>query len=218
MNDLPSLQHLLIFGGSFDPPHYGHIKTAQAIQNHFHFDRFVFLPCKTPLLKNTTIASAAQRLTMLRRALPNTFQIDCRELQRNTPSYTVETLQSIREEVGTVLPITLLLGEDAFAQLPAWHHWETLLSLAHLLVIKRKGAHSIKDNRVLQDTLHQHEVFEKKALLTRPSGCIFRFDAGNYPISSTEVRAKLIANECVNEALPPDVYTYIQQEGLYRAV
>lgn len=212
------MQNILIYGGSFDPPHNGHINTAISVEQFFHFERFIFLPCKIPLLKQATLASAQQRICMLQLAIENhpEFSIDQREINRKTPSYMVETLQSFREEIGTHAPITLLLGMDAFIQLPKWHCFDKLLTLSHVLVIKRARISEKKIPQILKKLLITHEVFDKNDLLTCPCGKIYQYDAGQYPVSSSELRQKIRAKENIEAYLPPAVYHYIKALALYQ--
>ncbi len=177
------MNNIIIYGGTFDPLHNGHLNTALAVQAQFHFERFIFLPCKTPLIKKAASASSEQRVHMLQLALQNIpeFSIDNREIIRDTPSYMVDTLKSFRKELGESISITLCLGMDAFIQLPKWHSWQEIISLSNLLILKRA---EIKDDTIeasLENLLKNHEVFNKTYLLTQPHGAIYRIDAGSTP-------------------------------------
>ena len=222
------MQTILIYGGTFDPPHYGHLNTAKAIQKHVHFDRFIFLPCKIPVLKANALASSEQRIHMLKLALEHDseFEIDDREIVRSTPSFMVETLENFRQELGTQVAITLCIGMDSFMQLPQWKSWEKLLTLSHLLVIERA------DNPIdygtdkplpilpnLPETMRKllltHESLDKNTLLTKAYGSIVRFDAGYYPISSSWLRSQLQSGHNIEAYLPANVYQYIKEQALY---
>ncbi|WP_165474692.1 nicotinate-nucleotide adenylyltransferase [Legionella nagasakiensis] len=212
------MRHLIIYGGSFDPPHNGHLKTAIAVQNEFHFDRFLFLPCKIPVLKEVTMASCAQRISMLRLALLpyRKFDVDTREIERHAPSYMVNTLESFRQEVGEKTPITLLMGLDAFLHLPKWHQWRQLLELSHILVIERPGTNPLNIPQSLKTLLSHRETTEKNSLLTEANGKIVRYDAGQYDISSSWLRQQIKTGMDVHHYLPPAVYHYIKEQGLYQ--
>ncbi|RJT48387.1 nicotinate-nucleotide adenylyltransferase [Legionella taurinensis] len=215
------LNNLILYGGTFDPVHQGHMNTALAVQNHFHFDCFSFLPCRIPLLKEEAHASGEQRVAMLTLALaelPATlnFKIDCTEIERDSPSYMVTTLSQLREKRGDEFPITLLLGQDTFYQLPAWHQWEKLLGLCNLLVIKRPSV-VVQPPKALQLLLRHHENQQEGLLLTEKAGVIQQFNAGQYPISSTEIRRRLREGESISSGmLPISVMEYINAHGLYR--
>ena len=210
-------QHLVIFGGTFDPPHIGHIHTALAVQAHIPFARFIFLPCKTPVLKDNSVATPSQRVQMLTLALApySTFSVDQREILRDTPSFMIDTLKSFREEFGEQIPITLLLGMDAFLALPQWHDWQHLLAHCHLLVMQRQEAMPTKIPKELMTLLQQHEVRNKMDLLSKPFGRIYQFDAGDYPISSRVLREKMKAGEDVRAFLPSSVYHYAVLNKIY---
>lgn len=211
------MMSLLIYGGTFDPPHYGHLNTARAVQEHFHFNQFIFLPCKSPLLKNATLASAEQRVEMLKLALANypEFQIDLREIERSTPSFMVDTLENFRQEFGEDAAITLCVGMDAFKQLHKWHCWQKLLTLCNLLVIKRADMNLQALPNVLKTLLEDHETFTETDLHTYAFGKIYRFDAGEYPISSTWLRSQVQTGHDISPYLPENVYQYIKSQALY---
>jgi nicotinate-nucleotide adenylyltransferase len=211
------VNNILIYGGTFDPPHLGHLNTAQAAQVKFHFERFVFLPCKTPLLKEAASASSAQRMEMLKLAIQDhpEFTIDSREITRSTPSYMVETLESFRQELGEKTAITLCLGMDAFLELPKWHDWERILALGNLLVLKRPKTNEQDLSETLKTLLSKHEVFDKRTVLNQSHGAIYRFDAGQYTISSTLLRKQIQAGQNIEAYLPPRVYQYIKSRALY---
>ncbi len=215
------MNNLLVFGGTFDPIHLGHLNTAMAIQQIFHFDRVAFLPCKTPVLnKQSTPCTATHRLNMLKLALAQVpkdchFCVDARELNRESPSYTVTTLEEMRTEYGAQLPITLLIGQDAFYQLSQWHQWTRLIKLANLLVIERPGYGKQPLPQAIESLLTKHQTHNPLALLETPKGLIARFDAGEYPISSTMVREGLQNNSLVSDCLPDGVNQYIIDNELY---
>lgn len=209
---------LVIYGGTFDPPHYGHLNTAQAVQAHLSFDRFIFLPCKLPVLKNAAYATAEERLEMLKLALAEepTFEIDTREMMRNTPSFMSETLKSFRHELGPETSISICLGLDAFMQFTKWHQWETILALGNLLVMQRANINESHLEESVKKLLYTCEVFNKQDLLKHSSGKIYRFDAGYYPVSSTWIRNELQLGHRIEGYLPARVYEFIREKQLYR--
>lgn len=211
-----SPHNLILFGGTFDPPHLGHLNTALAVQTHFGFEHFIFLPCKTPVLKKASTATCDERIHMIKLMIESfpEFEIDLREIQRETPSFMVNTLQSFRKELGDEVSITLLLGMDAFLQLPQWHAWEKILTFCHVLVMKRAKIHA-EYGSVLKSLLTTHEVFDKTELLNHPFGKIYQYNAGKYAISSRLLRQKMKAEKDVREYLPEAVYEYIIEQKLY---
>ena len=211
------MRHIAIFGGTFDPVHNGHIRTSKAIQESFQFDCYYFVPCKIPTLKPATTGSIEQRLALLNLAtqeLSNT-QIDLREIERDTPSFTVETLKSFKAEQPDTA-ITLIMGYDAFISLPMWHHWDQLLGLANLLIINREHYSTTPLPEALTTLLKKVEVKDKGSLLKSNAGAIMFFDAGNYAISSTAIREKIKEGIDVAELLPKPVFDWIRKWELYQ--
>lgn len=216
------MHNILIFGGTFDPIHNGHINVAIAVQKHFDFERFIFLPCKTPVLKNNSQASAKQRLDMLHLVLQEHpschFEIDPREINRESPSYMVTTLEDYRFDSENDLSITLLIGRDTFEDLPRWYNWKKLLLLANLLVIDRPGSGNT-GNAIFSSTLLKlmvkHETRDSKKLKKNTHGVIYRFNAGMFDYSSTSIRLQLGDKQATNLPLPTSVENYIKYCKLY---
>lgn len=212
------MHNLAIYGGTFDPVHKAHISTASKIQDFFHFDAFYFLPCKDPLIKPPSRASAKQRCAMLELAIEDypEFQSDLREVKRASPSYMAETLQSYRTE-NPFAAITLIIGQDAFLSLPKWYAWQKLMGLANILVMERPGENLAKAlPQELQLLLDKHQTFHYEDILHSPFGKIIRFNAGNFDLSSTAIRKKIASGESVEADLSARVLAYIKNFGLYQ--
>lgn len=211
------MKRILIFGGSFDPVHFGHLEPAKKVQDFFHFDQFIFLPCKAQVLKEPSKqATVPHRLKMLQLALDEEaktypFTIDLCEIERKSPSYMVLTLQYFRKKFGDEASLTLLLGEDAYESLPEWYQWEKILTLANILVLhrpgfKKKSVHALLD-------MHQSEDFS--LMLQKPYGVIVHFNAGTYDFSSTEIRERIQKKISVESKVASSVLDYIQKHRLY---
>lgn len=211
------MKNIAIFGGTFDPVHNGHIKTSLSIQSCFNFDTYFFLPCKSPVIKAPSLATNKQRVDMLQIALQNyqTFKIDLREINRDSPSYMVHTLEHFRNEYKEA-SITLILGYDALISLPKWYHWKELILLANLLVINRPEFSEKPIPSEITEFIKKHEKKHNNEVLTNKSGVIVFFDAGNHPISSTAIRNAIKDHHVVDEELPKAVYQYIIEQGLYQ--
>jgi nicotinate-nucleotide adenylyltransferase len=212
------LRSIIIYGGTFDPLHKGHLNTAQTIQSHFHFDQFIFLPCKAPVLKNHAIATPQQRIHMLKLGLENfppEFIVDQSEIERDSPSYMAITLDNFRHRYGPDTAITLLMGIDTFTQLPQWHEWERLLSLGHLMVIERPQANEAQIPPLLQKVLKCHETQEEHSILHHSHGSILRYNAGSFDISSSWIRKNLAEGNDLTPWLPKAVYQFIKNNRLY---
>ncbi|MFJ1267358.1 nicotinate-nucleotide adenylyltransferase [Legionella lytica] len=212
------MEHIAIFGGTFDPIHNGHLQTSLSIQSSFKFDSYFFLPCKVPTIKPAASATNKQRIKMIELALKAypQFKLDLREIERGSPSYMVETLQSFRKEYSNA-SITLIIGYDAFISLPRWHQWEKLITLAHIMVINRNEFLQHQTSELMQQFTSDYQCKDKTVLLNSTAGAIFMFDAGHYEISSTKIREEIKDDVNVGLQLPQEVYQYIKNEGLYQA-
>ncbi|HET9652255.1 MAG TPA: nicotinate (nicotinamide) nucleotide adenylyltransferase, partial [Usitatibacter sp.] len=129
-----------LFGGTFDPIHFGHLRLATELAEAFRLDRVIFLPNGLPYHRGRDAhATPEQRLTMLKLAVQRDarFDIDERELRREGATYSYDTLAEIRRERGPQTPLVFLLGSDAFARIDEWHRWTELFDLAHFAVAVR---------------------------------------------------------------------------------
>jgi nicotinate-nucleotide adenylyltransferase len=214
------VKNILIYGGTFDPIHQGHINTMLNIQQHLHFKTILFLPCKTPVLKKQSQATAEQRLNMLHLALDPLMEsypicIDTSELNRDSPSYMVTTLNQLRIRYGHNTSLSLLMGMDVFFDLPRWHNWSEIINLTNLLLIDRPGFSLNQAPEILISLLKKHEVFEQNDFQSKPFGKIYHFDAGHFNIASSEIRQLISKGEDVIGFLPEKVNQYIKNEKLY---
>lgn len=218
---------LALYGGTFDPIHLGHTQVVQAARAAFGFHTVRVLPAADPPLRAPPGASAAHRLAMARLAcaeLPG-FVVDERELHRQGPSYTVDTLADVRAEIGPERPLVWLLGRDAVARIDRWHRYEALLAFAHFLVLDRpgwtvdEGAEPVSP--AVDDWVRAHQRTDPAELGTRPAGGLFFFAGPRIAISATDVR-----RACARHAhgqggadpaglLAPKVWSYICEHGLY---
>lgn len=130
-----------ILGGTFDPIHFGHLRTALDVVEDLNLQQLRFIPCGEPPHRDQPHASPAQRLAMVQLAIASEsrFMVDAREIQRGGPSYMVETLESLRQELGEQQSLGLIVGLDAFAALDSWYRWQDLIDLAHLIIMTRPG-------------------------------------------------------------------------------
>ena len=202
-----------ILGGTFDPVHNGHITIATTCLKLLNLKEVRLLPCKIPVLKPAAHANNQQRLDMLALAIKDhpDCHIDERELNRSTPSYMVETLQSFRDEFPDT-PLCLILGMDAFNELDKWHQWEKLITLAHFIVISRPSM-DFPSSGPVRALLEQHQVTDLAELNTKAAGNIFLCDMPLIDISSTTLRGDIRSGA---SNLDPDVFDYIQEHHLYR--
>ncbi|MDD3517103.1 MAG: nicotinate-nucleotide adenylyltransferase [Chromatiales bacterium] len=205
-----------ILGGTFDPVHFGHLRPALELLEGLPLDELRLLPCGVPPHRDAPAVSAAHRRAMLERAIDGQpgFRIDTRELDRPGPSYMVDTLASLREELGAACPIALILGMDAFLGLPTWHRWERIPQLAHLLVMERPGARLPEDGP-LAALVQTGRADAAQALRESPSGRILTWSVTQLDISATRIRALVADGRSVRYLLPAAVNDYIHEHGLY---
>jgi nicotinate-nucleotide adenylyltransferase len=206
-----------IFGGTFDPIHYGHLRTAFELLQALRFDEVRFMPCGNPPHRGITYADAKLRLRMVQVATAGQhgFVVDDRELQRDGPSYSVDTLTTLRAEYP-LRPLALIIGMDAFLDLPKWHHWREILQLAHIIVAHRPGWRA-PDVGPLGELLAERGTHRIDALHQEKSGHIYIHDVTQLEISSTEIR-KLVAVGRNPRFLTPDaVCGVIESSGCYAA-
>ena len=138
------MQPIGVFGGTFDPIHFGHLRLAEEMAEGLGLSQVRFIPAGQPPHRGAPRTAASHRLEMVRRAIAGNprFEVDAREVQRPDPSYTVDTLTALRAELGNEQPLWLLLGADAFSGLPSWHQWRQLFELANIVVAARPGRSS----------------------------------------------------------------------------
>lgn len=199
------------YGGTFDPVHEGHIAVAAFARRIFDAEVY-FIPAADPPHRDKPVASAAQRAAMLQIAIGNTpgFFVDTRESKRAKPSYTVDTLQELRDEMGPEYPIAWLIGADAFAGLHTWHEWERLFDLAHFIVAVRPGYHMQSPYFSINERLCDLPM----ALRQSPSGLVFSLECPLRKESASSIRHALAAGASTS-GLNPGVQAYIQEHGLY---
>nr|WP_278979482.1 nicotinate-nucleotide adenylyltransferase [Providencia alcalifaciens] len=207
-----------LFGGTFDPIHYGHLRPVEALAKQVGLQKVILLPNHVPPHRPQPEASPAQRLEMVKLAIQDNplFSVDTRELRRDTPSFTLETLSELRQELGEQQPLAFIIGQDSLLSINTWHGWTQLLDKCHLLVCARPGYATHFDDPDMQQWLQQHQVTEPQILSETPSGSIFIGDTPLVNISATEIREQLGLGQACDDLLPHAVYHYIQQQNLYQ--
>jgi len=209
---------LAMLGGTFDPVHLGHLRSAVELREALDLDRVHMVPAAMPPLRGEPSVSAADRLALLRLGIGDTpgLVADPRELERDGPSYTADTLASLRRELGAEARLIMALGHDAFLRLADWHEPERLFALAHVVVIDRPD-HQAALPEKLVELLEGREVEERAALMARPAGQLLRLRLpSRMAISATEVRRRLSAGRSVRYLLPEAVEAHLLSRGLYR--
>jgi len=209
-----------IFGGTFDPVHFGHLRLASELHDAFRLDQVLFVPAGLPYHRGRAAhASDEERVTMLKLATgrDNRFGIDERELRRQGPTYTYDTLAEIRRERGPDAVLVFLLGSDAFARIDTWHRWTELFDLAHFAVAIRaddaqwfaKGPGAFPRDVWPRITLNLRE------LLAAPAGRVMTFSMTPLSISSTAIRALAGEGASIRYLTPDPVAEFIRSHRVY---
>ena len=206
-----------ILGGTFDPIHIGHLRAAVEVVEALQLDELKLIPSARPPHRDQPQASATDRLAMARAAIEGSAElsVDDRELRRDNPSWTIDTLEALRLELQPDDQLFLLLGWDAFCGLPGWQRWEELLQHCHLLILQRPDADA-EAPEVLRDLLAARSVSEPLAL-DGPGGKIAFAWQTPLAVSATQIRQLLASGRSARFLLPDSVLTYIHAHGLYRA-
>jgi len=210
-----------VFGGTFDPLHYGHLRLAEEAADSLRLGAVRWLPAGQPALRQPPQASAAQRLEMVRLATVGNprFEVDAAEVLADRISYTVTTLERLRqpEVCGTQRPLVLLLGADAFRGLAEWHRWPDLFALAHIAVAHRPGYALAAEHlpEVLAEHYRRRLCADPAELAAAPAGRIATFAMTPLDISATNIRVMLSNLRSARYLMPDALTAYIKDQRLY---
>lgn len=209
-------EQIVIFGGTFDPIHHGHLITARAVAEHFGFRRVTFMPAMAPPHKGEAghkFAPAADRLAMVRLAVAGAemFDVSDIEIQRDGPSYTFDTLTSLQRQYGHDANMHWIIGADMLEELPTWRNAGDVIEMARIITAARPP-YSERIPAMLV-SLRNHFGVEQAARLADgvvPTPLI--------DISSTNIRSRLAdGTKSVRYLTPDNVVDYIREHGLYEA-
>ncbi|WP_334108360.1 nicotinate-nucleotide adenylyltransferase [Methylobacillus sp.] len=206
-----------LMGGTFDPIHFGHLRMAQELAEALNLSEVRFIPSATPPHRDQPTSSAKQRAEMVALAIADNplFKLDTRELEREGYSYTIDTLQSLHEELQGKARLCLLMGMDALAGITSWHRWQELLQFAHIVVATRPGAVLPADNLALAGFLQTHTVSSLPQLYTQAHNGIYIQCITALDISATHIRHQLQIGQSPRYQLPDSVLDYIHRYHLY---
>jgi nicotinate-nucleotide adenylyltransferase len=211
-----------VFGGTFNPIHFGHLRPALEITEALQLRKLLFIPSAVPPHREEPEVDAPLRLQMVNAAVASEprFQVDDRELRREGPSYTVDTLESLRDEMGAE-PMALLIGMDAFLGLHTWHQWQRLIDLAHLIVMQRPGVYTPEQYREkmhpeVKRLVDQCAVTDVHQLQRAESGKLWFQAVTQLDISATKVRAVINSGASARYLTPDKVLDIINRHSLYR--
>lgn len=202
-----------VFGGTFDPIHYGHLRSALEVQEIFGLDEVRLILSAHPPHRKSPVASAEMRLQMLNLAVINQpgFVIDQREINRQGYSYMVDTLSSLRAE-NPQQPLLLFIGSDAFNKLETWHQWQRLFDYAHVIVLTRPGFIV----NALDEFFTQRLTHNQDELTQQLAGKLYFQAITQLDISATAIRQLIVDKRNPRFLLPDSVITYIKDQKLYQ--
>lgn len=216
----PNVPVIGILGGTFNPIHYGHLRMAEELTEGLKLNEVRFIPSANPPHKQRPAISAEQRAEMVQLAIADHrgFKLDTRELERQGASYTIDTLLSLRQELGAKASITLLMGSDAFTQFDTWHRWQEIIEHCHIALVQRPQLRAEKNrlSKTLENFLHQHYSENSDDIHQTPSGIISMRQVTALDISSTNIRHALKHHQSVRYLMPDSVIDYIERHQLYR--
>jgi nicotinate-nucleotide adenylyltransferase len=204
-----------IFGGTFDPVHFGHLRPALEVLQGLSLQQVRWIPSRQPPHRGAPDVSPEHRAAMVRLAIQGVdgFILDTRELDREGPSYMADSLRSLRKEFADD-SLCLLLGMDAFAGFTRWHQWQDILGLAHMVVCHRPGDHVEIPSSCIK-LMQEYGCETVEQLRSKPVGCIYTYPVTQLEISATAIRDAYRSGRDARFLLPDAVHAYIRQNGLY---
>ncbi|MGR9101075.1 MAG: nicotinate-nucleotide adenylyltransferase [Gammaproteobacteria bacterium] len=203
-----------VYGGTFDPVHYGHLRTALEVKEALGLSEMRLIPCFIPPHRGEPSAAAESRLEMLKLSVQGLegFTVDARELERGGPSYMVDTLKSLKDDFGPS-SLFLIVGSDAFSKLTSWHRWRNLFDFAHVVVMSRPGARHAADG--LDSFFRERWAESLSGLKEKQCGRLYFQEVTQLAISATGIRRMLKNGRSPRFLLPDAVLEHIARERLY---
>lgn len=210
------IEPFVFMGGTFDPVHNGHLRTALELQQWLNVSHVTLIPSGEPVHRSAPGCSARDRLAMVELAVADAapLRVDPREVNATSPSYSALTLKSLRKSLGAERPICMVMGMDAYLSLPSWKDWDTFLSLCHIIAVGRPGYAHVAD--ITMDAFTQrHQVHSTDVLWQQPCGAVMMHELTPLGISATQIR-NLVSQRLTPRYLMPDqVWEYIKHNKLY---
>jgi nicotinate-nucleotide adenylyltransferase len=212
---------IALLGGSYDPVHNGHVALGSYFATLLRADQLRVIPAGSPWQKHGLSATPEQRADMVELAfasLPLPVVVDRQEIDRTTPTYTIDTLRQLREEVGAQTSLVFLMGADQLLGLASWHDWQQLFDYAHFCVAARPGFSlngSALPQAVADEFSRRLNTLER--IRNTPHGLTYLAQDFAVDISATQIRAALQRGEKASAPISPVVLDYIEQHNLYKS-
>ncbi|MBS3804994.1 MAG: nicotinate-nucleotide adenylyltransferase [Oleiphilaceae bacterium] len=206
----------IIFGGTFDPIHHGHLRLAVELRERFGVASVALVPAHIPPHRDQPGTTSAERLRLLELAIEGEpgLVIDDRELSREGASYSADTLRQLRQELGAQAPLAMVVGTDAFAAFDQWYEWQAIPSLAHIIVVNRPGSQLDPSSQAAR-LLASRAAEAPSQLLSRPAGLCLALDLPLLAISASGIRERIQAGRSPRYLLPDAVWREIRGKELY---
>jgi len=210
-----------IYGGTFDPIHYGHLRIAEELLDMISLKRIIFVPSGAPRLRATPVAARNHRSNMVHLAIRDNsmFSLDEREVNRPGISTTIESLREYQCEFGDSTALCFILGIDAFIKINQWHNWHELFDLCHLIVVARPGYTSINYYQILSADIKKEfisrRVLDANDIGLKTSGFIYTAQTSLLEISASHIRSLINTGKSIRYLLPENVSDYIKSNCLY---
>jgi nicotinate-nucleotide adenylyltransferase len=209
-----------MLGGTFDPIHHGHLRCAWELKEQLGLDELRLIPCHRPVHRAQPDTESVHRLAMVRLAVQGItgLSVDDREIVRDTPSYSIDTLRSLKAELGQDVGLIMALGTDSFASLSTWHEWESLLDYCHIVIMMRPGSGlPLEQDSKEGALLARHQVKSLSELRQGSKGGILPWKVTALDISATAIRSE--ANQGISPRflLPDVIWDYIKENKLYNS-
>lgn len=203
-----------VYGGTFDPIHFGHLRTILDVKERLGLQQIRLVPCSQPVHRGRPCATVQHRFAMLQQATENIsgFVVDTQEMVRDKPSYMIETLKSLRQQFRQQ-SLILIMGGDAFEKINTWFQWQQLFDYAHIVVMQRPG--SDIDNVNLPLFLQVKLTQNAADLARKEHGCLYFQNVIQLDISATQIRQKVAQHESIDFLLPNNIIKYIRDNNLY---
>lgn len=204
-----------ILGGTFDPIHMGHLRLALEMHDTLNLRKVHIIPCFRPVHRKMPSASPEDRLAMIECAVKNEPALfaDAREIRRKNPSYMIDTVLEMREEMPDH-PLCLLVGLDAFLGFASWHRWKDILQETHIVVAHRPQ-YQLPDTGIIADLIKERLERDHTYIHQHKAGKILLMPITQLEISASDIRKQIAMGSNPRYLLPDNVYEYIKQHGTY---
>jgi nicotinate-nucleotide adenylyltransferase len=209
-----------LFGGTFNPVHWGHLRSAEEIREAFNLTQVIFIPVHVPPHKKSGVTSAAHRFSMVKRAIRGNrfFCASDIELQRPGKSYSIDTIRHFHGLAGGEQKIFFIIGTDAFREIYTWKDYPAFFSACNFIVMDRPGAPGVQAKQILPRDIRNEFTFRNtERCFVHISGCrIHLYSVTQLDISSTVIRTHIQQGRSIRYLVPPAVERYIAEQRLYQ--